>query len=200
MIITDGDPQEFSQIDNAILNVIPNAKRFRCGWHIVAQGFEKNVDTTFPDLPTTVIDENKKIILNWMYSWMKFQCHTYLQYKYSRYLFMKYLYSKHIIDLFGIAFANNVSLFVRKHVLICGKHFLYCNSNYIRYYGEYSNTSLEGTNFGIKNVSISTHPGLSMDNLMIIMSLQSDKYVIKTNRKVIRDNKRYCRNYKKTCT
>ena len=71
VIITNGDPQKFSQIDNAILNVIPNAKRLRCGWHIVSQGFEKNVDTTFSDLPTTVIDENKKIVLNWMYSWMK---------------------------------------------------------------------------------------------------------------------------------
>ena len=87
VVITDGDPQEFSQIDNAIVNVIRNAKRFRCGWHIVAQGFEKNVDTTFPDLPSTVINQHKKIILNWMYSWMKNGCGTYLQYKYSRYIF-----------------------------------------------------------------------------------------------------------------
>ena len=110
---------------------------------------------------------------------------------------MKYLYSKHIIDLFGIAFANNISLFVRKHVLIHEKHFLYCNRNNIRRYVEYSNTPLEDTNFGIKHASISTHPGLSMDNLMIIMSLQSDKHVVKTNRKVIRDKQRHCRNYKK---
>ena len=110
---------------------------------------------------------------------------------------MKYFYSKHIIDLFGIAFANNVSLFVRKHVLIHEKHFLYCNRTSIRHYGEYSNTPLEGTNFGIKHASISTHPGLSMDNSMVIMSLQSDKHVVKTNGKVIRDNQRHCRNYKK---
>ena len=71
VVITDGDPQEFSQVDNTIVNIIPNAKRLRCGWHIVALGFEKNVDTTFPDLPSTVIDQHKKIILNWMYSWIK---------------------------------------------------------------------------------------------------------------------------------
>ena len=121
-----------------------------------------------------------------MYSWMKLRCGTYLQYKYSWYLFIKYLYSKQIIDLFGITFSNNVSMFVRKHVLIHEKHFLYCNCS-SRHYGEYSNTPLEGTNYGIKHASISTNPGLSMDNSIVIMSLQSDKHVVKMNRKVIRE-------------
>ncbi len=40
IIITDGDPQEYTQVDNAIENVLFNARRIRCGWHIVAQGFE----------------------------------------------------------------------------------------------------------------------------------------------------------------
>ena len=196
VVLTDGDSQEFTQIDNAKVNVIPNAKRFRCGWHIVAQGFDKHVDTTFPVLPSTVIDQHKKINLNWMYSWMKLRCGTYLQYKYSRYLFMKYLYSKQVVDLFGITFSNNVSMFVWKHVLIHEKHFLFCNRNSIRHYWECSNTPLEGTNYGIKHASISTHPGLSMDNSMVIMCLQSDKHVVKTNGKVIRDNQRHCWNYK----
>ena len=70
-MITDGDLQEFLQIDNAIENVIPNAKRVRCGWHIVHKGFEKYIDTTFPDIPTSVINDHKKHFQNWMYSWMK---------------------------------------------------------------------------------------------------------------------------------
>ena len=35
IVITDGDSQEFSQVDNAIESVIPNAKRVQCGWHII---------------------------------------------------------------------------------------------------------------------------------------------------------------------
>ena len=35
IVITDGDPQEYSQVDNAIESVIPNAKRVQCGWHII---------------------------------------------------------------------------------------------------------------------------------------------------------------------
>ena len=61
-IITDGDPQEFTQIDNAIESVIPNAKRLRCGWHIVAQGFDKHVNTTFPHLSTNLINRHKKLL------------------------------------------------------------------------------------------------------------------------------------------
>ena len=60
IVITDGDPQEFSQIDNAIQTVLRNAKRISCGWHIVHQGFERHVDTTFPDIPTNVVNLHKK--------------------------------------------------------------------------------------------------------------------------------------------
>ena len=109
---------------------------------------------------------------------------------------MKYFYSKQVVDLFCITFSNNFFMFVQKHVLIHEKYFLFCHRSSIRHYGEYSNTPLEGTNYGIKHTSTSTHPGLSMDNSMVIMSLPSDKHFVKTNGKVIRDNQRNCRNYR----
>ena len=58
----------FTQINNGIQNVIPNAKRVQCGWHIITKGFERNVDTTFPDIAATVVEKYKKRILNWMHS------------------------------------------------------------------------------------------------------------------------------------
>ena len=76
------------------------------------------------------------------------------------------------------------------------KTFLCCLRNNIRHYGEYSNTPLEGTSFGLKHSSIATHPGLSMDNSMIILSQLSEKHVTKVNTTVIRQNKKYCVNYK----
>ena len=190
IVIIDGDPQGFSQIDNAIQTVIPNATRIRCGWHIVHQGFDRHVDTTFPSTPADVLNEHKKIILNWMYSWMKRRCLSYLQYKYSRYLFMKYISSKEFTDIFGVAFSNNISTFVRQHVITHENYFLYCNQNKIRHYGEYSNTPLEGTNFGIKHASISTNPGLAMDSSMVILSVQPDKHVVKASSKVVKANKK----------
>ena len=76
------------------------------------------------------------------------------------------------------------------------KHFLFGCQNDIRQYGEYSNTPLEGTNFGLKHSSISTHPGLSMDSSMMILSVQSDKDVKKTHSKVIKHCKRHCLKYR----
>ena len=182
-------------MDNAIENVIPNAQRVRCRWHIVHQGFDRYVDTTFPDIPSTTIEKHKKIIMTWIYSWMKRRCITYLEYKYSRYLFMKYIYSPDIVNLFGLPFANNVSMFVRKHVIPYEIFFIFCNRNNVRHYGEHSNTPLEGTNNALKHSSMSTHPGLSMDNSMVILSLLSDKHVQKINGNVIHQNRRECLNY-----
>ena len=74
-----------------------------------------------------------------------------------------------------MAFANNICMFVCKH----DKYFLYCNRNSIRYGGEYS--AFEGTNFGLKDTNISTHPRLSIDNSMVILRFQSDKPIINLN-------------------
>ena len=81
-------------------------------------------------------------------------------------------------------------------ILIHVNNDLFCDQNKIRHYGEYSDTPLEGTNFGIIHLSIATHPGWSMDNLMVIFSVQSDNHVIETNWKEIRANKKNCVSYK----
>jgi len=51
----------------------------RCGWHIIAKGFDKHIDTKFPDVPEDAVSQHIMIIQNWCYSWMKIDCETYLQ-------------------------------------------------------------------------------------------------------------------------
>ncbi len=58
IVINDGDPQEFSQVDDDIENVILNIKRVRCAWYIVHQGFDRYMDTTIPDISSTTVVEN----------------------------------------------------------------------------------------------------------------------------------------------
>jgi hypothetical protein len=43
LVITDGDAQEYTQLDAAIQLVFKNAKRRRCAWHAVYKGFERHV-------------------------------------------------------------------------------------------------------------------------------------------------------------
>ena len=44
VVITDGDAQENSQLDNAIDKFFPHAQRFRCGWHIVNRSWMKQIE------------------------------------------------------------------------------------------------------------------------------------------------------------
>ena len=187
VIISDGDPQEYSQIDNAIAKYFPNVYRMRCGWHIIAKGFEKHIDTTFPDLPQDVVSQHMRIIQNWCYSWMKIDCETYLQFKYSYYLLCKYLYSPKIVSLFGIVFSNNVTMFLRRNVFTWEKWFLYCHRTKIKHYGEYTNNPLEGTNNMLKHATIKVHPQLRLDNSFQILNDQSKKKIHNIRQKVIKN-------------
>ena len=40
MVISDGDSQEYSQLDNAINRFFPSVYRGRCGWHIIEKGWQ----------------------------------------------------------------------------------------------------------------------------------------------------------------
>ena len=43
IIITDGDSQEKNQLDAAIDEFFPQAKRVRCGYHIVKRGWDNKI-------------------------------------------------------------------------------------------------------------------------------------------------------------
>ena len=44
--ISDSDPQIFIQIDNVIRPYFKNARRVRCGWHLIHKGWDPHVDNT----------------------------------------------------------------------------------------------------------------------------------------------------------
>ena len=73
LIITDGDSQETSQLDNAIAAIFINAKWRRCGWHIVDCGWKKHLAIQRPKAhhDWKAIKTLCGLIKQWMYSWMK---------------------------------------------------------------------------------------------------------------------------------
>ena len=94
VFITDGDSQETSQLDNAIDSFFPQAKRIRCGWHIVNRGFLANVEgpRSFPKNMKIHYDNLRNICFSWIYSFMKAgYCETKYEYKVSKHLFMSFL-------------------------------------------------------------------------------------------------------------
>lgn len=189
IIISDGDPQEYLQIDNAIQVYFPSLTRVRCAWHIISKGLEDNVDMKFPDVPADVVRDQRAIILSWILSWTKDHCETYLEFRYSYYLFMKYIFSFVVTSRFGQAFPNNIAQFIRRHVLTWEKWILFCHRRTIRHYGEDTNCPLEGTNYGAKHSSVGTHPQLPLENTFDILSTQSQKKIVSLQDKVINQSK-----------
>ena len=41
IIISDGDAQEYGQIDNVIKKFLSQVRRIRCGWHIIEKGWQR---------------------------------------------------------------------------------------------------------------------------------------------------------------
>ena len=64
-------------------------------------------------------------------------------------------------------------MFIRKHVIQQEEWYVFHNRSTLRHNEEYSNTLLEGTNNAIKHSSSSTHPQMSMSNVMRILCEQS---------------------------
>ena len=74
IIVTDGDAQESSQIDNAIDLFFPQVKRVRCGWHIVHQGWNRVIGKPAYHHKKHIqqFKHFKTVCQCWIYSFMKF--------------------------------------------------------------------------------------------------------------------------------
>ena len=85
LIISDGDAQERTSIDNDVNLYFPNVKRGTCGWHLVDHNFNKAVlsKSSFSGKESE-IDSNMLIIKNWIYSWMKDCCENEAEFIYSK--------------------------------------------------------------------------------------------------------------------
>ena len=77
-IITDGCPQEFTQIDYASKTFFKNALRIRCGFHLVRMGWAVHVvkNNCFSDEFGSLYDNACNHMEMWIYYWMKSSCET----------------------------------------------------------------------------------------------------------------------------
>lgn len=72
LIVTDGDAQEMSQVDYAISKYFVNARRTRCGWHLVDRGWTRNcTGLGFRKGEKSAAKRQVRIIKTWIYSWMR---------------------------------------------------------------------------------------------------------------------------------
>jgi len=111
VVITDGDSQETNQMGNAIDQYFPQARRVRCGWHLVNQGWNAYIEgpKLFPKSMQHHYDTVKGISFNWIYSFMNLShCETLEEYKVSKHLFLKFLGTPSLSEGLGTIFMSNI--------------------------------------------------------------------------------------------
>ncbi|KAG7357973.1 hypothetical protein IV203_014560 [Nitzschia inconspicua] len=72
------------------------------------------------------------------------------EYKASKALLFPYVNSEEVVKVIGDDTADNIVTFLRSKVFVHEQHFARCFYLDVRRFDAYSNTCLEGTNYGVK--------------------------------------------------
>jgi hypothetical protein len=134
VVVTDGDSQEITQLEEAAKQFFPNVCRMRCSWHIIDRGWHKKVKVSLGGhsrrkrplhpkgkprqtaTPLTELNKTARTICRWIFSWAQPSCcETEQECLVSKALFMKFAQSNQAKDLFGSCFVESVVLFVREN-------------------------------------------------------------------------------------
>ena len=180
VIITDGDSQEYGQLDNAISEFMPHITRVRCGWHIIQKGWEKNMmsESAYP-LCKDFYYQVSKVLKDWLYSFMKQNCETKEEYLLSKKLLLQFVQSTYVSSRLGTLFPKNFDTFFRINVEPHENNFCFYRRKWLRHYSEYTNSCHEGTNKGIKYNAAPVLPGHSLAKSCIILSKNGEQNTTK---------------------
>ena len=192
VIVTDGDPQETSQLNIAISKFMPNTYRQRCAWHIIDRGWKSYLNYSslggFPDtkrkeedkfkprqVPDPLSQRNKlmRTLYRWMFSWAQSGfCESHTDYELSKALFFTYIRTPVVELLLGENFIKKLLEFLRKSIFALEDHWVYYPRHAIFHLETHSNCAHEGMNNGLKNSSISVGPQHSLNKATRQMSKQ----------------------------
>jgi hypothetical protein len=175
--MVDGDPQQCAELNIAISDYMPQVFSGRCSWHIVNQGWKKHVPTH-----TAVPEEKQEMYINlchriksWLYSFMRHgHIETYEEYVLSRKLIIVYLRSPSVWEACNRTdhILKSMLKFVNDHALLIINQVCVPRRLHIRHFDVTTNSAHEGTNFGMKNHTISVKPCHSMDSAGKALTLQ----------------------------
>ena len=192
LALTDGDMQEFLQLDIAIKNYLKNAHRRRCSYHLINRGWIKNGPSgrgIVEHGKTTQWQALVDLILSWIYSWVtSASCPTKEHYQISKALLQQFLdSSKQLHDTVAPEVVQRVCTFLRENIEPNEQYY----ANYIfkntLHFEEHSNSALEGLNSGMKRNSAPLRPNHSICKTTSVHLLQNNVKACQMAEKVNRD-------------
>ena len=160
IVLGDGDPQQISQLEDAIDKFFPNVYRARCSWHIIDRGWASKVQLKMggksrkkrplhlkgkarkqPE-PLSELNRVARKLYRWMFSWAQANyCESLEEFQVSKALFLSFAQSKEVRDLIGSAMVDTLLEFLRQHVSHHEDHFCYYKRLGIFHLETHSNTS-----------------------------------------------------------
>jgi hypothetical protein len=157
MVISDGDSQEITQINNLIESLMTQARRQRCAWHVVDRSWDRYVYKV-PKAGTkklrsraTYAETLRKFLFQWMYSWMTKACETKDEYEASKALFVHYLSSDHIHKKLGQEMVESVQAMYTKAVYPHETNFVFHIRQKLFAFEEFTNTTQEASFAAVKH-------------------------------------------------
>ena len=183
VFITDGDSQETSQLDNAILRLFPQAYRVRCIWHAVDRGMAAN----FPKCPVNKqtgdahlrqlrrkYDKAELQVRHFLWSWAEPVCETFEEFRLSNCLFMMFLHSKEFADAMPNQQAVKQAIkFYRQNIFPILDHIVFYKRKHLLHFDTNSNSAHEGTNRGMKSHAAPTNPQHTLEKATKVLSHQA---------------------------
>jgi hypothetical protein len=153
MVITDGDIHEYSQVDAAISSAFTNARRGRCGYHLVELQVQKlplRIEKDAVREDRSSFGAQRTIFCEWCYSWMRGGTENQAEYNISRKLLLRHLSQPHVKLELGTGNAEELTKFIHKRLLPWEQWFLFHLRKFCRHHDATFNCPAEAMNGAVK--------------------------------------------------
>ena len=179
MIISDGDSQEIAQINNLINLLQTPAKRHQCAWHVVDRSWNRFVYSVpkagkkFRRKLLSYSETSRKIIFQWLYSWMTRACKTVAEYNVSYLLFVHYLESESLLKKLGEEVVESIKAMFRKAVYPHQTNFVFHLRQNLFAFEEYTNSTQEASFSAVKHGPSALTSNMDLDTAVNKLNQQA---------------------------
>ena len=186
MIISDGDSQEITQINNLIDCLKTKARRQRCAWHVDNRSWDRLVRSV-PKAGKTPMkrllssETTRKTIFQWMCSWMTKACQTKDEHEVSKKLFVHFLESEPLLKKLGEDTVESVKTMCRTAVHPHENNCAFHVRQKVFAFEEFTNTTQEASFSAVKFGQSALNSSMDLDTSVQKLNAQAERCCLQSD-------------------